>query len=115
MDRRSFLGAITGGLLAAPRAAETQPATRTCRVGVLWFTFPSVSAPFFEAFRDGLRELGYVEGRTLFSRNGGRRETRIAIPSLRRNSSASRWMWSSRETWGRAGLPGRPPAQYRSC
>jgi putative tryptophan/tyrosine transport system substrate-binding protein len=65
MDRRSFLGAITGGLLAAPRAAETQPATRTCRVGVLWFTFPSVSAPFFEAFRDGLRELGYVEGQNI--------------------------------------------------
>src|SRR4030095_16655291 len=65
MDRRSFLGAITGGLLAAPRAAATQPATRTGRVGVLWFTFPSVSAPFFEAFRDGLRELGYVEGQNI--------------------------------------------------
>src|SRR4029450_8301283 len=65
MDRRSFIGAITGGLLAAPRAAETQPATRTCRVGGLWFKFPSVSAPFFEAFRDGLRELGYVEGQNI--------------------------------------------------
>jgi putative ABC transport system substrate-binding protein len=32
---------------------------------VLWFTFPSVSAPFFEAFRDGLRGLGYVEGQNI--------------------------------------------------
>jgi ABC-type uncharacterized transport system substrate-binding protein len=52
-------------LLAAPLAAETQLAGRVVRVGVLWFTFSSVSAPFFEALREGLRDLGYVEGQNI--------------------------------------------------
>ncbi len=30
-------------------------------VGVLWFTYPDVSAPFFAALRDGLAAHGYVE------------------------------------------------------
>jgi putative tryptophan/tyrosine transport system substrate-binding protein len=64
IDRRAFLGSLAG-LLAAPLALEAQPAGKVYRVGVLWFTFPSVSAPFFEAFRGGLRELGYVEGQNI--------------------------------------------------
>jgi len=51
------------GFLAAPLASEAQPATRP-RVGVLTLGVPS-SAPLAQAFRQGLRELGYVEGQSV--------------------------------------------------
>jgi putative ABC transport system substrate-binding protein len=51
-------------ILLAP-LAQAQQGGRVARIGVLWFTFPSVSAPFFEALREGLRELGYVEDQNI--------------------------------------------------
>jgi hypothetical protein len=35
MDRRAFFGTLAGGLLAAPLAAEGQPAGKLYRVGLL--------------------------------------------------------------------------------
>jgi putative ABC transport system substrate-binding protein len=61
MDRRTFLGTLTGSLLAAPRAAEAQPAGKVWRIGVL----STADGLEWEAFRQGLRTLGYVEGRNL--------------------------------------------------
>ena len=67
MDRRSFISGITVGLLAAPLAAEAQQAGKVPRVGYL--SPGSSSDPVrlrrFEAFRQGLRELGYVEGQNI--------------------------------------------------
>jgi putative ABC transport system substrate-binding protein len=67
MDRRAFIGTLTGGLLAAPLAAKAQPAGKVPRVGYL--SPGSSSDPLrrrrFEAFRQGLRELGYVEGQNI--------------------------------------------------
>src|SRR5574341_1443312 len=48
-------------LLAAPIAAEVQTPKKVPRLGVLWPYSPTVASPFAEAFRQGLRELGYVE------------------------------------------------------
>ncbi len=48
--------------LAAPLAAEGQMAGKVWRIGWLDFT-PGVWP--WEVFRDGLRELGYVEGKNL--------------------------------------------------
>ena len=61
MDRRTFLGAWAGGLLAAPRTLQAQPAGRLYRVGFLGGPAPLL----FEAFRRGLRELGWIDGKTL--------------------------------------------------
>ena len=61
MDRRAFIGTLAGGLLAAPLAAEAQPAGKVYRIGVL----STADGPEWEAFRQGLRALGYVEGRNL--------------------------------------------------
>ena len=61
MDRRAFLGTLAGGLLAAPFAAETQQAGRVYRIGVVL-----QGGPYFadiDGLRDGLKELGLVEGR----------------------------------------------------
>src|SRR5712692_8426573 len=64
MPRRTFLAMIGGGLLAAPRAAEAQPA-KTPRVGLLGFGSAAESSPLFEALRQGLRERGWVEGQNI--------------------------------------------------
>jgi ABC-type uncharacterized transport system substrate-binding protein len=61
-SRRRFLGTLAGGLLAAPLAAEAQPAGKVTRIGVLETTSPALNAANLDAFRRGLRELGYVEG-----------------------------------------------------
>jgi putative ABC transport system substrate-binding protein len=57
-----FAGAC--GLLWMPLAAETQPPPgKTARIGYLGFA--SGPSPSDEAFRQGLRELGYVEGKDI--------------------------------------------------
>ncbi len=63
MKRRTFISGITAGLLAAPLAAEAQEAGKVARIGVL--NSGSPPAPFVESFKQGLRELGYVEGRNI--------------------------------------------------
>jgi putative ABC transport system substrate-binding protein len=63
VDRRGFLACLTAGLLAAPLAAEAQQAARVYRIGYFGGSWPASSPPFLEAFRQGLRELGWVEGR----------------------------------------------------
>jgi putative ABC transport system substrate-binding protein len=63
MDRRTFLAGTGAVLLAAPLAAETQQPQRVFRIGVL---SPGAPPPGpLEALRQGLRELGYEDGRNL--------------------------------------------------
>ncbi len=64
MDRRAFIGTLTGSLLAAPLAAAAQPAGKMPRIGILSPASTSAT-PVFEALRQGLRDLGYEEGRTI--------------------------------------------------
>ena len=61
MDRRVFMGALAGGLLAAPLAAEAQPAGKVWRVGILVSANPRV----YDGFADELRKLGYIDGQNL--------------------------------------------------
>jgi putative ABC transport system substrate-binding protein len=61
MDRRRFLLTSLAGGFAAPLAAGAQPTGKVWRVGILG---NENSAPW-EAFRRGLRDLGYVGGRNL--------------------------------------------------
>ncbi len=61
MDRRTFLAGSGAVLLAAPLAAEAQQAAKIARIGLLATT--SLNPHLGEAFRQGLRDLGYVEGR----------------------------------------------------
>jgi putative tryptophan/tyrosine transport system substrate-binding protein len=52
-------------LLAVAVIAEAQQPTKVPRIGYLSPTSPSVSPTRIEAFRQGLRELGYVEGKNI--------------------------------------------------
>jgi putative ABC transport system substrate-binding protein len=65
IDRRAFLGALAGGLLAAPLAAQAQQAGKVHRIGYLGATTAFAHARYVEALRLGLRDLGYVEGKNL--------------------------------------------------
>ena len=63
MDRRTFLGALAGGLLAAPLAAEAQPTGNVPMVG--FFGPPPSAGGLVQAFQQGLRDHGYVEGQNI--------------------------------------------------
>ena len=63
--RRVFLGALAGGLLAAPVAARAQQTGKVYRIGWLSPASAANGFPNLDALRAGLRELGYVEGRNI--------------------------------------------------
>jgi putative ABC transport system substrate-binding protein len=68
VDRRRFLLTSLAGALAAPLAAGAQQSPKVPRVGILLFGFPaspSEPAPLGRALVDGLRSLGWVEGRNV--------------------------------------------------
>lgn len=64
MNRRTFLWGLTLGTLSAPLGGEAQPAEKVARIGVLAVS-TAAFASRIEAFRKGLRDHGYVEGRNL--------------------------------------------------
>lgn len=61
MNRRETVFALLLALGAVPLAARAQPAGKVFRIGFLWDS-PAAFPDAIEAFRQGLRELGYVEG-----------------------------------------------------
>jgi putative ABC transport system substrate-binding protein len=64
LNRRAFIaGAII--LSAVPLAAEAQQVPRVPRVGYLFSFAPAEGHHLWEACRQGLRDLGYVEGRNI--------------------------------------------------
>ena len=62
MRRRDFI-AFAAGALAWPIAARAQEITRVHRI--LWLSTASGPDPFLDGFREGLRALGYVEGKNV--------------------------------------------------
>ncbi len=61
-----LISTLALGLLAAPLPAEAQQAGQVYRVGFLRFgTGGPTTSPPYMALRQGLRELGYVEGQNL--------------------------------------------------
>src|SRR6516165_2051249 len=60
MRRRDFI-ALAGGAMTWPRLARGQQPTKVHRI--FWVSTESQPDPFFDGFREGLRQRGYVEGR----------------------------------------------------
>src|SRR5262244_4545660 len=66
MDRRTFLAGTGAVLLAAPLAAWAQQAGKVYRIGYLGISPPGgAAAPLWDAFLQGLRDHGFVEGQNL--------------------------------------------------
>src|SRR5260221_5144245 len=65
IDRRRFVGAVAGGLVVARSVAEAQPAAKVYKVGFLLGATAESVASLFNALDEGLRDLGYIEGRNI--------------------------------------------------
>src|SRR6266508_1170329 len=65
MRRRELIGFAGTALFAWPLAGCAHHPAKTARLGYLGFGTPAAAAPRVEAFRAGLRDLGYVEGKNL--------------------------------------------------
>jgi putative ABC transport system substrate-binding protein len=63
MQRREFITLLGGAAAAWPLAALAQQPERMRRVGILHPGSPP--DPWLDGLREGLRELGYVEGKDL--------------------------------------------------
>src|SRR5262245_51307747 len=61
MRRREFI-MLLGAAAAWPLVARAQQPARLPRVGILWPNPRAASGHFVDAFLQGLRELGYVDG-----------------------------------------------------
>ena len=64
MDRREFIGSVAGGLLALPHSTTAQQPGKVPVVGVLNIAVGPRSTTV-DAARQGLRDLGYIEGQTI--------------------------------------------------
>jgi putative tryptophan/tyrosine transport system substrate-binding protein len=66
MDRRQFIRMTASAVVAIPVASRAEPAGRTlARVGYLGNSDARSVAKEVQAFRHGLDELGWIEGRTI--------------------------------------------------
>ena len=65
MRGKIFIGLLTTFLLTTAAPAQTQQTTKIPRIGLLIAVSPSAAAARTEAFRQGLRELGYMEGKNI--------------------------------------------------
>jgi putative ABC transport system substrate-binding protein len=65
MDRRTFLAGTGAVLLAAPLVAEAQQKRKVYRIGFILTAAPNEVGYLIKALSEGLRELGYVEGRNV--------------------------------------------------
>jgi putative tryptophan/tyrosine transport system substrate-binding protein len=81
VQRRDFLIAA-GALLATSLAADVQQAARITRIGFLTASRLSSITLRTEAFRQGLRNLGYVEGQNIVIEWRSADETLNRLPAL---------------------------------
>ena len=81
MDRRTFLAALPVALwpaqLGAQRAKDALP-----RIGILSLRSPTDATPLSEALMQGLRERGYVDGRTVVIEFPDARGRETSLPKL---------------------------------
>jgi putative tryptophan/tyrosine transport system substrate-binding protein len=87
MNRREAIFLLAGAVVA-PLPLSAQTSSRVWRIGVLETTPMDLNAPNINAFRQSLRELGYVEGQNLIiayrsAEGRGERFTELAADLLR--------------------------------
>src|SRR6267143_5285737 len=79
---------LTTVMFAAASPARAQQPIKIPRIGYLFANFPTTSPARREAFRQGLRELGYVEGKNIvieyrYAEGKADRERELAVELVR--------------------------------
>ena len=65
MDRRTFVGTVTGALLTLPLGVEAQLAGSVPRIGYVVLNSADSGQHLLAAFRQGLRERGWIDGQNI--------------------------------------------------
>ena len=65
LTKNDFCFALSVFLFAPGSFAEAQQPTKVPRIGFLFSLSPAVNTDRIEAFRQGMRDLGYVEGKNV--------------------------------------------------
>jgi len=65
LERRKFITLLGGAAVAWPLAARAQQPAKVPRIGFLRFGSASANTDLVEALRTGLRDLGYIEGKSI--------------------------------------------------
>ena len=65
MSARIFCLTVSAALFALSFSVEAQQTNKVSRIGLLVSASPAAAAPFINAFRQSLSELGYLEGKNL--------------------------------------------------
>ena len=81
MDRRTFVG-ITAALISAHLSATGAPPPTARRIGFLGNGKPDTNAPQHEAFKKGLRDLGWIEGGNIVFEYGWAEGSVERLPAL---------------------------------
>jgi putative tryptophan/tyrosine transport system substrate-binding protein len=81
MRRRELLTLLGGAAAAWPLVARAQQAATMPRIGWIAIGTPQGSE-FFNAFRQGLRQLGYVEGQSIIIEPRWPADIRDRVPEL---------------------------------
>ena len=96
VGRRELLAALGGAAAAWPLAARAQQPAKLPTIGFLGAATPSTTSPWISAFAQRLRELGWIEGRTIAIEYRWPKDAKSASPRSRPSSSGSRSMSLSR-------------------
>ena len=65
MRRREFIAFLGGAAAAWPLIARAQQSAKVPTIGFLGAEAASTNQHFFDAFRHGMREHGYLDGRNI--------------------------------------------------
>ncbi len=98
MRRREFVVLLGGAAVAGPVAGWAQPGK--CRASACWCWAIWTPVLFLKEFREGLRELGYVEGQSIV----------FEFRSAAGDSSSSH---SSPQNWSRSRSISSSPFRHR--
>jgi ABC transporter substrate binding protein len=79
--RRAFLSTVSLGLFAVPLTAKAQTG-KVWRIGYLDQGSAARNRPYLEAFQQGLRDLGWVEGKSIAIPKSSRAPSRRWLPPM---------------------------------
>jgi hypothetical protein len=81
LRRREFI-TLLGSTPAWALGAHAQQVSKPARLGYIWIGAKDSEHSTRDGLRQGLRDLGYVEGRDFFWKNATRSQTRIDCQKL---------------------------------